>query len=106
MILRNKYLVKIVGMNNGDVLFEKCYFDFYKAIKAYQFLKESKKGDSNFDKDDKTYSDQPLEIKGCKWNNGLSRYEKDKDNDGFVISIWGYSQDDIMFRISAKEYIF
>lgn len=105
-ILKNKYLVRIVGLNNGEVLFEKGYYDFNKAAKAYMFLKEASKGDPNAEKQDKTYSDHPLELKGCNWDNGLNKYTKDKENDGFVVSVWGYSSDDIMFRISAREYLF
>ena len=106
MILKNKYLVRIVGLNNGEVLFEKGYYDFNKAAKAYMFLKEASKGDPNAEKQDKTYSDKPLEIKGASWQNDLGRYAGDKNNDGFVVSIWGYSTDEIMFRISAREYLF
>ena len=56
-------------------------------------------------KGESTYEDKPITIKNYTWDNGMQRYKAVAKGDGFVVSFWGYDADDIMFRISAREYI-
>ena len=102
-VLKNKYTIKIVDLVNGELLFEECLYDFRRACNIFQFLKKSEKVTN--DKGESTYEDKPITIKNYTWDNGMQRYKAVAKGDGFVVSFWGYDADDIMFRISAREYI-